>query len=248
MKIIELKCTAYLKKGIDFKASFEIISKHLSHSMCQNKRYEKEHNENKFNNYCFGGFLPIEKSKIYKRGNTYEFSIRGVDEKFMNEFQNYIKQNTNNENFIVVEIQKIVLHQKFITELYSATPVIVTSSKDMMGSSKKEQPLYWTINKDGDIVKLQKQLHENLLKKQKYFFNEDFKTDINFIQLIEIKNAVPQTIYLKDKNHTLFGNKFRIIPNEDEVSQKLAFLALGVGLGEKMSFGAGFCLGKGMRL
>lgn len=43
------------------------------------------------------------------------------------------------------------------------------------------------------------------------------------------------------------GNKFRIVPNEDEISQKLAFLSLGVGLGEKISYGAGFCVSKGMK-
>ena len=44
-----------------------------------------------------------------------------------------------------------------------------------------------------------------------------------------------------------FGNKFRIVPNEDEVSQKLAFVALACGLGEKNSFGGGFCIGGGRR-
>lgn len=42
----------------------------------------------------------------------------------------------------------------------------------------------------------------------------------------------------------LFGNKFKIVPNEDEVSQKLAFVALACGLGEKQSYGGGFCLWK----
>ncbi len=46
---------------------------------------------------------------------------------------------------------------------------------------------------------------------------------------------------LYNKEVRLFGNKFKIIPNEDEVSQKLAFVALGAGLGEKNSFGGGFC-------
>lgn len=35
--------------------------------------------------------------------------------------------------------------------------------------------------------------------------------------------------------------------NEDKVSQKLAFIALACGLGEKNSFGGVFCLGKGIR-
>jgi len=42
----------------------------------------------------------------------------------------------------------------------------------------------------------------------------------------------------------LFGNKLKIVPNEDETSQKLAFVALSCGLGEKQSYGGGFCLWK----
>ena len=73
----------------------------------------------------------------------------------------------------------------------------------------------------------------------------------NFIQEIELKNQKPQSIYFKttkDKKERiirLLGNKLRIVPNSDDISQKLAFLSLAVGLGEKSSLGGGFCLGKG---
>jgi len=59
-----------------------------------------------------------------------------------------------------------------------------------------------------------------------------------------MKNKYPHSIHMKKGNNNVrfFGNKFRIVPNEDEVSQKLAFVALACGLGEKNSFGGGFCL------
>ena len=83
----------------------------------------------------------------------------------------------------------------------------------------------------------------------------ELQSEQNFIQLLEIKNKTPQTIEIskvdrvkaKKSKFRLFGNKFRIVPNEDEVSQKLAFVALACGLGEKSSFGAGFCVAKGLR-
>ena len=65
---------------------------------------------------------------------------------------------------------------------------------------------------------------------------------------IDFKHYVFGSFYPleKDKQKSrLFGNKFKIIPNEDEVSQKLAFIALGAGLGEKNSFGAGFVIARG---
>ena len=94
-----------------------------------------------------------------------------------------------------------------------------------------------------------------LEKKYQDFYGESISSEQSFIQLLEIKNRVPQTIQTtkRDKksgkvsSFRFFGNKFRIEPNEDEISQKLAFVALACGLGEKNSFGGGFCLSRGMR-
>lgn len=192
-----------------------------------------------FKYYVFGGLLPIEKEKVYKQGNIYTFSIRSLDETLIDTLKTTLRQNINHEFFQVVETHKKTVPQFFITELYSVTPVIVSV----------ENGKYWTINESGDIMQLQKQLHDNAEKKYKSFFGEPLHVNQNFIQLIEIKNKVPQNIHItKDgKPIRFFGNKFKIVPNEDEVSQKLAFVALACGLGEKNSYGGGFMLGKGMR-
>jgi CRISPR-associated endoribonuclease Cas6 len=239
MKIIELKCTVYIKNDISFDKSFEILSQYISWSMCQDEKLEILHNDYKsFKNYCFGGFYPTEKEKIYKKGKTYTFSIKTIDDDFVNRIIPQLTQNTKNESFIIVDINKRVISQHFITEIYTATPVIVTMKNKM----------FWM--KEDDIMLLQNQLQQNLLNKYKAFYDEELEPTQNFIQLLELKNNRSQTIKLTNKEgkrYRLFGNKFRIIPNEDEVSQKLAFLALGVGLGEKSGYGGGFCVGKGMQ-
>ncbi len=195
--------------------------------------------ENVFKHYNFGNFYPIEKKQIYKKGNSYQFTIRSLDEKFIDTLSKTLRANIDNPNFLVVETHKKTIKQFFISELYSATPVIVSSSNS----------LYWSMDTDGDILKLQKQLNENLKKKYQSFYDESIDEEQNFIQLLEIKNRYPQSIYMKKGNKEIrfFGNKFRIVPHEDEVSQKLAFVALACGLGEKNSFGGGFCLSKGLR-
>ena len=94
-------------------------------------------------------------------------------------------------------------------------------------------------------------LQDLLEKKLKLFYPDDRDIMDNFIDKIEIKNQKPQSIYFKtvrnqkEKLVRLIGNKFKIVPKKDDLSQKLAFLSLGVGLGEKSSFGGGFCLGRG---
>jgi len=205
--------------------------------MAQIDKLEKLHKQKGYKYYSFGNFYPIEKEKIYKKGNTYQFVLRSLDETFIETLSKALRQNIDNPNFLVIDTHKRVVKQFFISELYSVTPVIVSI----------ENGLFWTMEKDGDIMKLQKQLHDNLEKKYQSFYGEPIKSEQNFIQLLEIKNRVPQNIQItkNGKNIRLFGNKFRIVPNEDEISQRLAFLVLSCGLGEKNSFGGGFCLGRG---
>ncbi len=238
MQYFELRCTAYLKNDIPFKESFETLSKYISYSMALDRELKATHESKGFKHYCFGGLFPIEKEKVYKKGSNYTFTIRSLDENLIDALSNELRKNINNPNLLIVETHKKIVKQFFVSELYSATPVIVTV----------ENGFHWTMEKDGDIMKLQKQLHDNLEKKYQDFYGEPIKAEQNFIQLLEIKNRVPQTIQIakNDKKIRFFGNKFRIVPNEDEVSQKLVFLALGCGLGEKSSFGGGFLLGKGL--
>ena len=155
-----------------------------------------------------------------------------------------LKRNESNLFLLVVSTKKIEIEQFFISELYSATPVIVSDKRDENGKQ-----LYWSLDYNGDMDSLQKRLQRNLEKKLKQFCSEDIEMGENFIQEIELKNQKPQSIYFKksakdDKLVRLIGNKLKIIPNKDSLSQKLAFLSLAVGLGEKSSLGGGFCFSR----
>lgn len=249
MKIFELKCIAWLKQDVSFEDSFDSISKFINYSICQKDEYRQKHNQNIFNNYCFGGFFPIEKEKLYKKGLTYHFTLRTIDEKFAMEVGNLFRTNINNPLFQIVQVERRDIKEFFISELYSVTPVVMSLKKE----NENTHQLFWTLDKSGNIIELQNQLQDNLLKKYEEFLGEKLKPTQNFIQLLEVKNHKPQSIYFTttknelQKKVRLLGNKFRIVPNEDEISQKLAFLSLGVGLGEKVSYGGGFMIGKGMR-
>lgn len=244
MKIFELKCKAYLKTNIELKSSFDVLSKYLNYSIYQNEIYKNK--DTSIKNYCFGNFYPTESDKIYKKNNVYEFVIRSIDEEFIDELEKAIIENMNNSFLIALSAVKKEIDQFFIRELYSATPVIVSQKKDDTG-----RQLYWSLDYNGDMEILQNQLQKNLEKKLKLFYPDDMDISNNFIDEIEIKNLKPQSIYFKtiknqkEKLVRLIGNKFKIVPKKDDLSQKLAFLSLGVGLGEKSSFGGGFCLGRG---
>lgn len=243
MKFYELTCKTFLKKDVSFVKSFDVISTFINYSMLNDYNLKELHEKNSFKNYSFGNFYPIEKDKIYKNGNIYELVIRSLDEEFINKLHKYLRENINNSYIQVLQTTKKTINQFFVTELYSVTPVITTIKEN----EKKYH--FWTTGKDGDVLKLQKQLQDNLEKKYESFYGEKLNPTQNFIQLLELKNKTPQSIYINknEKKIRFLGNKFKIIPNEDEVSQKLAFIALACGIGEKQSYGGGFILGKGLR-
>lgn len=246
MKIFELKCEAYLKSDIDLKNSFDVLSKFINHSIYKNKIYEQNDKNNYIKNYCFGNFYPTESDRVYKQDRVYGFVIRSINEDFIDALSDSLKQNINNSFISILKITKKQIEQFFIKELYTVTPVIVTDKIDESG-----RQLYWSLDYNGDMIALQKQLQNNLKRKLKQFYPEDIEVSNNFIHEIEIRNQKPQSIYFKKFKNSkeqlirLIGNKFAIIPKSDDLSQKLAFLSLGVGLGEKSSLGGGFCLSRG---
>ena len=47
--------------------------------------YQNTSAEYVFKHYNFGNFYPIEKEQVYKKGNSYQFTLRSLDEKFIDE-------------------------------------------------------------------------------------------------------------------------------------------------------------------
>lgn len=244
MKIFELKCEAYIKSNISLINSYDILAKYINFCIAEDKKINQISKTKWMNNYCFGNLYPAEIDKIYKTGNVYKFIIRSLDEELIDELMMTLKSNESNIFLQVISTKKVEIEQFFINELYSATPVIVSDRRDENG-----RQLYWSLDYNGNIDSLQKRLQRNLEKKLKQFCSEEIEMEDNFIQEIELKNQKPQSIYFKrsakdDKLVRLIGNKLKIIPNKDSLSQKLAFLSLAVGLGEKSSLGGGFCLSR----
>jgi CRISPR-associated endoribonuclease Cas6 len=93
MRYFELTCTAYLKNDINFKESFEILAKYISFSMAQYEELKITHEARGFKHYTFGGLIPIEKERVYKKGSTYNFTMRSVDENLINLLSKELRKN-----------------------------------------------------------------------------------------------------------------------------------------------------------
>ena len=224
-----LKCKVILKKDIYFRDAFSKIAHYVYWTLSQNDKFREFHKEKYIKHYVISNFYKPEIDKIYKKDKIYHFEIRSIDRGLINYLQNNLKKNINNPDFLVIDTEFRYKKQKFIKEIISLTPTIITLPNGR----------FWTMKESGDIILLQKQLTINLLKKYALDKYKEYECD-NFIEMIEILNHKPQTITIKN-NIKLFGNLFKIVPKSDSFSQNLAFYALGVGLGEKNTYGGGFC-------
>ncbi|WMJ81632.1 CRISPR-associated endoribonuclease Cas6 [Clostridium sp. MB40-C1] len=221
-----MKITAFLKRNIKFTQSGEVIGKIISKAMLLDEELKTMHKNREYK-YVYNNLYPVEKTGIYEEGRVYIFNIRSFNKKFISKIKKLLSK-VDSEFMRILAVEENLIKQKHITELYTMTPVIVTVNN---------KP--WLLN-DGDLMLLQKRLQDNLEKKYKEIFGQELDTKQSFIQGIEILNKKPMAF--EYKGIKLLGNKVKVVVNEDEQSQKLAFIATGMGLGEKgSSVGAGYC-------
>lgn len=244
MHLFELRCTAYLKQDLEhLHKSYDGLSKFISFSIHKIDGYGDFHSKTGFKHYCFSNLYKPEQDGIYKKGQTYTFSIRSFDEKLIKGLGVSLRENINNPHLQVLDTKIMKKEHFFISSIYTVTPAIVTLSE------QENKHKFWTPN-NGDIVKLTEQLQDNLSKKYTSFYGKDLSPKQNFIQMLELKTKKPQSIYFsktqndKTQEVRLLGNKFSLHINEDETSQKLAFTALACGIGDRNSYAGGFCLWK----
>lgn len=229
MLYYELNCTAYLLKDIYFDEVNERIGSHINNGMALDDKLLKIHQGKGYKFYVFDSLYPREYDKTYKKGRIYMFRIRSIDRDLIFRIKEVIIEFVSS-NFQILATELKTYKQYFINELYTVTPAVSTVNNQ-----------FWV---KGDSIKLlERRIQDNLVKKYQDYYGESIAIEGSFIQSIQLKNYKP--IGLKYKNIRLMGNKISILVKEDEISQKLAFMALATGLLEKNSSnGMGFCISR----
>ena len=228
MKYFELTVTAQLLINTPYNEANEQLSRLINKAMQKDFKLAAKHQENNYKNYVFDSLFPREKDKTYKAEKIYVFRIRSFEEYFIDRVKDLLPK-TATDYFKCISREIGDVHYRPIKALYTVTPALATVGKN----------IYWV---PGDDIKLLvERININLIKKYKNLFDVQLSEEQLFFDKIKIINKKP--LVYKYKNTNLFGNKFKIAINDDEVSQKLAFLTLGVGLLEKNStLGMGFCI------
>lgn len=223
MKFYQLKIDTFLKAKIHFQDSPQAISKLIATNLIKNGNLE--HFGTGVKGYVFSNLGVATDGYFRDYGSFYLRSFK--------------------EEIIFAMLKSIGFEDKIfkidnisIREInFSKTKAFITQNPAII-TTREER--FWTMQESKGLSELIDALHNNLEKKYKTIFGKDLNNCANFIKTIQIKNQKPLTY--RYKNIKLFANKFFIEPKDDELSQKLAFVALALGIGEKnATVGAGFC-------
>ena len=224
MKVFEIIAKVYLLKDILFEDVQTKIFKFMDTVLARTDETLKFHNSNEYKNYCFNSFYPLEKDGVYKEDSIYTITIRTVNKDLALYFKNKLPNVYTNEIKGLKTEMKIISNRK-IEKIYAMTPLII-----------KNDDGYWKnlISKD----EFERRIRENLIKKHNDLKNEKMCEEFKLYSSISFDNNKP--IPRKYKGKILLGDKITLEIADDEVSQEIAYMALGTGIGEMNARGFGF--------
>lgn len=224
MKVFEINMKVYLLDNIKQEDALSEICSFIDETLSRNDDFLELHNKNCYKMYTFNSLYPLEKDRVYKNEGIYAFQIRTIDSKLANYLLNELhKSYTKSIKGLKAEVKIISAHH--IHKVYSITPVVI---KNDFG--------YWKNNITLD--EYENRLKVNLIKKYNQLTGENINENFPLFNSLEFNNRKP--VGVKYKNINMLGDKLTLHISDDEVSQKIAYMSLGVGLCELNSRGLGY--------
>ncbi|MDO4296945.1 MAG: CRISPR-associated endoribonuclease Cas6 [Lachnospiraceae bacterium] len=224
MRVYQIRLKLYFLTSIPVGKVQEKLTAFIDKSLGRVDELLQMHEENRFKSYSYDLPYPLEQDKVYKEGKIYTVTIRTVDPKLAKHFREVCVNNYTWEMKGLTAEMRIIPERK-IASIYTLTPVIL---KDYRG--------YWRENMS--LEAFEERLKINLIKKWNALHGEKLQEDFELYTLLEFMNEDP--IVMEYKKIRLLGDKIRLQIADNETAQKLAYLALGTGLLEMNSRGAGF--------
>ncbi|EQB88076.1 CRISPR-associated endoribonuclease Cas6 [Clostridium punense] len=224
LNVLELNLKVYVLKNIRSNEALAKIAELIDKSLARESDFLEFHNKNMFKGYCFNSLFPLEDNGVYKNGRVYNIKIRTINRELAQHFKKYLCDEKT-ECLKSLTIEEKTLPQKHIEKIYSITPCVI---KTDMG--------YWRGNLS--LADYENRIKSNLIKKYNQFLQTELEEKFPVYNFISFDNKKPVSTVVK--NVELLGDKVTLVISDDEESQKLAYLALGTGIGESNSRGFGF--------
>ncbi len=224
MQVYQIRIKLYMLTDIPAAQMQKRLAAFIDSGFLKDTLLLQMHEENRYKFYCFDLPYPVEKDGIYRSGNIYTVTIRTIDEKLARYFYEMCVNNYTTElKGLTATIE--ILPKKIIETLYTLTPVVL-----------KNEEGYWKSNMN--LNRFEERLKVNLIKKWNCYFNDKLDENFELYTSLEFLNKIP--IAMEYKNIKLLGDKIRLQIADNETAQKIAYMALGTGLCEMNSRGAGF--------
>ena len=224
MRVYTIKVKLYTLREIPLRQIQSKVTSFLDKGFARDRELLQMHEANAFKNYCFDFPYQIDSDKIYHKGKIYTLTVRTIDPKLARYFSEVcVNCYTEDMKGLTAEIR--VLPHKHIQTLYTLTPAIL-----------KDEKGYW--RKHMSLQAFEERLKVNLIKKWNQAQGDKLTEDFQLYTMLEFLNEAP--IPMEYKNIKLLGDKVRLQIADNETAQKVAYMALGTGLLEMNSRGAGF--------
>lgn len=227
MLVYELRLRVFLKADIEYFCAGERIGQLLNRAMGRDPQYLDFHERPKeYKGYVFDAFYPFEKDGVYRAGKTYGVRLRTVRENLAEFFlENLTGEETAHVRCMKVDIR--IIPRKGIQKLYSLTPAVM----------KNYPQGYWRDNMT--VAQFEKRLTDNLMKKYKQLTGTELDEDLMLYNGVKFINGKP--VKVSYKGITLLGDKVELLAANEEMAQKLLYMALGTGILENNgACGCGF--------
>lgn len=224
MKVVEMYIKVYCLADVKKEQVAIELNKLMDTCIMKNEAMQAIHRSRDYKFYCFGGLKPIEVSGVYKAGNIYTFMLRTVDKQLADHFnKNLGQQYTKVLKALTVESKEVA--RRPIEKIYTLTPIIM-----------KFDTGYWRSKYSEEVF--EKRLKENIIKKFNVLNGEKIDEDFELFNGIQFDNHKP--VAFNYKNVRLLGDKVTLEVAGNERAQQIAYMAIGSGIGEMNSRGAGF--------
>ncbi|XVG98783.1 CRISPR-associated endoribonuclease Cas6 [Eubacteriales bacterium KG127] len=226
MNVISIKVKAAVLKDFEQVQGLNVIANIIDSTLCMDKQYEKLHESKSYKPYVFSNLSPVEGDGIYSKDKVYAFTIRTIDMALAKYLMDCICM-VENQYIKCLYSEAWKVKQAYIEKLYTLNPMLIKSDKGYLRNQVS-------------IEEIERMVFENLVKKFKYFDNENnLDDDFNIWNNFLFTNVKPVKIPYKN-GITLLGDKVELIIDSNPVAQQVAYMALGVGIGENCSRGCGY--------
>ena len=217
------------------------------YSLLKNTEYSILHDKKGYKFFCFSNIFPVPSNCQIKGGREKNLVISSPDKLFIKMLCNKLDGKVlhiGEMEFEVKKIKKLRVKLRRNCRLISATPIIIRipeKNYERYGippEFRKRHYVYW--RPQYSFEAFVKQLEENLIKKYKEFFKEDFEIE-GIFEVYRFRKSVVNHVIMGEREQKFVGSLwefwFSYLTKE---KKKILEFGVDCGFGERNSLGFGF--------